>query len=174
MSASFGSNDITHLEFICDTMVASVSRSHDISDSTITTATTMINFWNTTTLKYMFSLDTSHDYSINALKFIPSMMMLVSGHSDGKLKFWNLNKSGKNSMVWEKSANNGKNNIVYWSFELIDRDILVAASENNIEFWNLSSNRGQRPELVDHFKTNVPITALSMNAFSNDYFNFKI
>jgi WD40 repeat protein len=90
----------------------------------------------------------------------------VSGHSDGTLKFWNL-KSGR-SLASLKQIN-GTN--VKWSFELIDQDILVVGTnvQHMVEFWNMSSygknNEEIFPRLVDQLKTNVTITALSLNSY---------
>ena len=153
---------VTHLELICDTMVASVNEK-----------TKLVKFWNTTTLKHLFTLDTAHNYTLNGLKFIVSLNMLVTAHTDGTLQLWNLVKIDKAVNKW-KTSGEAINDVTHWSFDLIDHNILVVAVENSVTFWKLSSNESEMPQLIDHFKTNLTITALSVNDYYSSEFILNI
>jgi WD40 repeat protein len=125
-----------------------------------------ITFWtaNSTALVRLHTLNTAHAHSLTALKCMPYLAILVSGHSDGTLIFWNLN-SGKSLATLKRV--NGTN--VKWSLELIGPDVLVVGTnvQRMVEFWNVSSfGDGLGPRLVDQLETNVNITALSINFYS--------
>jgi WD40 repeat protein len=153
---------VTHLELICDTIVASINEN-----------TKLVQFWNTTTLKHLFTLDTAHNYSLNGLKFIVSLNMLVTAHTDGTLQLWNLVKIDKPLNKW-KTSEGEINNVTQWSFDLINHDVLVVAVEKSVKFWKLSSNESEKPQLIDHLRTNLNITALSVNDYDcNKSINVK-